>query len=150
VRGGAPALGRHAWITLAGERGALCFACADLDLFVFLPAGDAAVTRGAGKHSAMAAVVLQWNRARERYERQGLLVEEAALTRAEAECLADADARSRAREREPASRRTGSGVSRSLRARVRRLTPGSVLVKRWWVNSGERQGPSARATTVTV
>ena len=93
-------LGRRAWITLAGERGALCLACADLDHLVFLPAGDVALTRRACKHSALAAIVLRWSRARKRYERQGLLVEEAALARAEAECLADADARDRARERE--------------------------------------------------
>lgn len=93
-------LGRSAWITLAGERGALCLACADLDHLVFLPAGDAALTRRARSHSALAAVVLRWSRARKRYERQGLLVEEAALARAEAECMADAQARARARERE--------------------------------------------------
>ena len=97
-------LGRHAWITLAGERGALCLACADLDHLVFLPAGDVALTRRARKHSALAAVVLKWSRARKRYERQGLLVEEEALGRAEAECLGDADARARAREREAARR----------------------------------------------
>src|SRR5688572_5001929 len=72
-------LGRHAWITLAGERGALCLACADLDHLVFLPAGDVALTRRARKHSVLAAVVLKWSGARKRYERQGLLVEEAAL-----------------------------------------------------------------------
>ena len=44
--------------------------------------------------------MLKWSRARKRYERQGLLVEEGALARAEAQCLADADARARARERE--------------------------------------------------
>ena len=49
-------LGRHAWITLAGERGALCLACADLDHLVFLPAGDVALTRRARKHSALLAV----------------------------------------------------------------------------------------------
>jgi hypothetical protein len=97
-------LGRHAWITLAGERGALCLACADLDHLVFLPTGDAALTRRARKHSALAAVVLKWSRARKRYERQGLLVEEGALASAEAECLADADARERAREREAVRR----------------------------------------------
>src|SRR5437762_12127894 len=85
------ALGRHAWITLAGERGALCLACADLDHLVFLPAGDAALTRRARKHSALGAVVLKWSQARKRYERQGVLVEEDALASAEAECLADAD-----------------------------------------------------------
>jgi hypothetical protein len=98
------ALGRHAWITLAGEDGALCLACADLDHLVFLPAGDVALTRRARKHSALAPVVLKWSRARKRYERQGLLVEEGALARAEADCLADADARARAREREAARR----------------------------------------------
>lgn len=94
------ALGRHAWITLDRERGALCLACADLDHLVFLPTGDAALTRRAKKHSTLSAVVLEWSRARERYERQGLLVEEVALARAEEECLADAEARERRRARE--------------------------------------------------
>ena len=63
---------------LAGEKGALCLPCADLDHLVFLPSGDAALTRRAGKHSTLAAVVLKWSRARKRYERQGFLVEETA------------------------------------------------------------------------
>ena len=62
-------LGRHAWITLAQEKGALCLACADLEHLIFLPAGDAALTRRARKHSTLSAVVLKWNRARKRYER---------------------------------------------------------------------------------
>ena len=88
-------LGRGAWIHLAGERGALCLSCADLDHLVFLAAGDAALTRRACKHSGLSAVVLEWSRSRKRYERQGVLVEDAALARAEAECLEDADARAR-------------------------------------------------------
>ena len=84
-------LGPDAWITLAGERGALCLACADLDHLVFLPSGEPALTRRARKLCALAAVVLKWSRARKRYERQGLLVEEQALRRAEEECLADAE-----------------------------------------------------------
>ena len=56
-------LGRHAWIVLDKERRALCLACADLDHLVFLPAGDTALTRRAGKHSALSAVVLRWSRA---------------------------------------------------------------------------------------
>jgi hypothetical protein len=43
---------------------------------------------------------LKWSRTSRRYERQGLLVEEAALGLAEADCLADADLRARRRERE--------------------------------------------------
>jgi hypothetical protein len=93
-------LARHAWIALAGERGALCLSCADLDHLVFLAPGDAALTRRARKHSTLSAVVLKWSRARHRYERQGILVEEPALARAEAECLADGEARARHRERE--------------------------------------------------
>jgi hypothetical protein len=102
-------LGRHAWITLVesatGAAGpttrlAYCLSCADLDHLAFLPSGDAALTRRARKHSTLSAVVLKWSRARKQYERQGLLVEEAALERAEAECLADAQARERRRERE--------------------------------------------------
>jgi hypothetical protein len=94
------ALGRRAWITLDQDKGALCLACADLDHLVFLPSGDAALTRRARKHSRLSAVVLKWSRARKRYERQGLLVEEAALDQAEQECLADSEVRERRRERE--------------------------------------------------
>jgi hypothetical protein len=92
-------LGPGAWIVLAGERGALCLACADLDHLVFLPSGNAAVTRRAKKHSLLHAVVLKWSRARKRYERQGLLVEEEALAQAEKDCLADEEARRARRER---------------------------------------------------
>ena len=92
-------LGRHAWITLTEDKGALCLACADLNHLIFLPSGDAALTRRARKHSTLTAVVLKWSRARKRYERQGLLVEAQALDEAERECLADSEARARRRER---------------------------------------------------
>ena len=74
-------------------------ACADLAHLVFLPSGDAALTRRAGRYSTLKAVLVRFSRSRNRYERQGILVEESALARAEQECLADADARGRARER---------------------------------------------------
>jgi hypothetical protein len=93
-------LGRKAWITLLEDKGALCLSCADLDHLVFLPSGDAALTRRARKHSTLVAVVLKWSRARKRYERQGLLVEAQALEKAEKECLSDSEVRKRRRERE--------------------------------------------------
>ena len=93
-------LGSKAWIMLTREKGALCLTCADLDHLVFLPSGDAALTRRARKHSTLSAVVLKWSKARKRYERQGLLVEEATLKQAETECLADEDVRERRRIRE--------------------------------------------------
>jgi len=93
-------LGRKAWITLDKDKGALCLSCADMDHLVFLPSGDAALTRRAKKHSKLSAVVLKWSRARKRYERQGLIVEEPALDRAEAECLADEELRESRRQRE--------------------------------------------------
>jgi hypothetical protein len=86
-------LGRQAWITLLGDAGAVCLTCADLDHLVFLPAGDTALTRRSRKHSRLSAIVLKWSRARKRYERQGLLVENEALEQAEKECEADADQR---------------------------------------------------------
>jgi len=93
-------LGRKAWITLGEGGKAFCLACADLDHLVFLPSGTTALTRRARKHSTLSAVVLKWSRARKRYERQGLLVEEPALAKAEVECVSDAEARSRRRDRE--------------------------------------------------
>ena len=117
-------LGPHAWVFLAGERGCLCLACADLDHLVFLASGDAALTRRARKHSNLSAIVLKWSRARKQCERQGVLVEEEALARAEAECLSDADARERRRERE-AGRRAELDKSyvALFAARVRELFP---------------------------
>jgi hypothetical protein len=76
-----------------------CLACMDLDHLVFLPAGNTALTRRARKASTLSAVVVRWSRARKRYERQGVLVEQPALELAEEQCLADADVRARQRER---------------------------------------------------
>jgi hypothetical protein len=90
-------LGGKAWITLTEDKKALCLECAQLDHLEFLPSGDAALTRRSRKYSTLSAVVLKWSRARKRYERQGLLVEEAALQRAETECLADKDIRQKRR-----------------------------------------------------
>ena len=89
---------RGQWLRLEKER-PLCLGCADLAHLVFLPSGDAALTRRAGRYSTLKAVVVRFSRARNRYERQGVLVEEEALAKGEAECLADAEARGRARER---------------------------------------------------
>jgi len=92
-------LGPGRWITLE-KKGALCLSCADLDHLLYLPSGDAALTRRATKHSRLHAKVLRWSRTRKRYERQGILVESAALDKAEEECLSDAEVRERRRERE--------------------------------------------------
>jgi len=89
------------------DKGPLCLPCADLDHLVYLPSGDAALTRRARRASDLSAVVVRFSRARKRYERQGVLVEEEALEQAEAECLADADARARRRERERVRRAEG-------------------------------------------
>jgi hypothetical protein len=117
-------LGHHAWITLVEGKGALCLSCADLDHLAFLPAGDAALTRRSAKYSTLSAVVLQWSRARKHYERQGLLVEESALQRAEQECLEDEDMRARRRERESERRaELDQGYVSRFAERVRELFP---------------------------
>jgi hypothetical protein len=59
--------------------------CAEMNHLVYLPAGDAALTRRAKKGSNLSAVVVRFSRARKRYERHGILVEEEALERAERE-----------------------------------------------------------------
>jgi hypothetical protein len=85
--------------------GPLCLSCADLAHLVFLPRGDAALTRRAKKAGQLSAVVVRFSRARKRYERQGLLVKEAALREAEVACLADEDARAKRRQREEERRK---------------------------------------------
>lgn len=85
--------GKRAWITLTEDKKALCLSCADMEHLYFLPSGNAALTRRARKYSGLSAIVLKWSKARKRYERQGILVEEQAVNQAETECLADKDAR---------------------------------------------------------
>jgi hypothetical protein len=91
-------LGPGRWLRVENDR-ALCLDCADLGHLEFLASGNTALTRRATKYSPLRAVVVRWARARQRYERQGILVTPAAIERAEAECLADEDRRARQRER---------------------------------------------------
>ncbi len=71
------------------DAGPQCLTCVDLAHLVFLPAGDAALTRRAKKASPLSAVVVSWSRSRKRYERRGILVEPDALELAEAESRGD-------------------------------------------------------------
>ncbi|BDT99502.1 MULTISPECIES: DUF2293 domain-containing protein [Nocardia] len=111
--------------SITSTAGPLCLTCSDLDHLEFLPAGNAALSRRAKKESTLAAVVVRLNRRRKRYERLGILVEEAALIRAEQQCLADDDARARRRERDRI-RRTAQDVEYCARMsdEIRRLFPG--------------------------
>jgi hypothetical protein len=111
-------------LLIMDEPGPLCLVCADLDHLVFLPAGDAALTRRAKQASGLSAVVVRWSRTRKRYERQGLLVEEMALEQAEQQCLVDEDARMRRRERDR-ERRTAEDVelAANMANEIRRLFP---------------------------
>ena len=107
------------------DAGPLCLSCADLDTLVFLPAGDAALTRRAKKASTLSAVVVRWSRSRRRYERQGTLAEPAALEFAEEQCLTDEEARARRRERDR-ERRTAEDIrlQAAFAERIRALFPG--------------------------
>jgi len=107
-----------------GERG-LCMNCADLDELVYLPSGDAVLTRRARKYSPLWAVVVRFSRTRKRYERQGILVSEAALDQAEEECLADSELRALRRERD-AERRAeqDQNLVAEMAREISRLFPG--------------------------
>ncbi|MFD3928515.1 DUF2293 domain-containing protein [Streptomyces sp. NPDC058614] len=102
-----------------------CLDCADLGHLVFLPRGDTALTRRSREGSALSAVVVRFNRRRSRYERQGVLVEEAALVRAEERCLADAEARRRRRARD-ARRREAEDLrfTEAFAREILRMFPG--------------------------
>jgi hypothetical protein len=100
----------------------LCLPCADLDRLEFLPSGDAALSRRARKYSSLAAVVVRFSRARNRYERQGLLVTPEALARAEQECTDDAAQRALRRQRDAdrrleADREFVIALTQAIRAR---------------------------------
>ena len=119
--------------------------CADMDHLVFLPSGDAALTRRAKKNSRLSAVVVRFSRTRKRYERQGLLVEEDALERAEQECLEDEESRARRRDRD-AARRAGAGLEFQARIAVEigKLFPGCPRERAEEIarHAGARQRPN--------
>src|SRR5262249_9578753 len=83
--------------------------------------------RRATKASSLAAVVVRWSRSRERYERQGVLVEDhaLALALAEQQCLSDEDAPARRPERDPGRRASADeDFQTRLAAEIPRLSPG--------------------------
>lgn len=133
--------------------GPVCLSCADLDHLTFLPSGNAALTRRAKTGSALSAVVVRFSRSRKRYERRGLLVEEAALAQAEAQCLTAAEARSRRRQRDAARRAVGDDLLRArIAAQIARLFPGCTPERRQAIvrqatirASGGHGGPTAAA-----
>ncbi|GAA3544244.1 DUF2293 domain-containing protein [Nonomuraea rosea] len=102
-----------------------CLTCADMDHLVFLPSGNAALSRRAKQESGLAAVVVRYNRRRKVYQRFGLLVEESALAAAEDRCLADEEVRLLRRERDRV-RRAEEDVDFQARmaAEIARLFPG--------------------------
>jgi hypothetical protein len=117
-------LGKGRFLRMEQQR-PLCLSCADLAHLVFLERGDAALTRRATRYSTLHAVVVRFSRTRNHYERQGVLVEEAALAKAEAECLSDAEAREARRARE-ADRRMelDAAYVEAFAQRVGELFPG--------------------------
>jgi len=102
----------------------LCLECADLDHLVFVPAGNAALTRRAKKYTRLWAVVVKWSKARKRYERQGMLVEEQAANQAEIECLSDDELKELSDLRGLRSPGSQSKQIRRFAKRLRELYPG--------------------------
>jgi hypothetical protein len=130
----------------------LCLECADLDHLVFIPRGNAALTRRSRKYSTLSAVVVRFSRSRKRYERQGLLVESAALERAEEECLSDEEKRRVAREkaalaREQADQQYVAQFTESIRSRYPDCPPGEAeaIAKHACAKYSGRVGRSAAA-----
>jgi hypothetical protein len=102
-----------------------CLSCVDLDHLVYLAAGDAALTRRAKKNSGLSAVVVRFSRNRRRYERQGVLVEAAALAAAEEQCLGDEEARLRRRDRDRVRRAEADlDLQARMADRIGQLFPG--------------------------
>jgi hypothetical protein len=103
---------------------ALCLPCANLGDLEFLPSGDTALTRRAAKYYGARVVVVEFSRSRKRYERQGILVSEAALRQAEEECASDAPERAAARERAAVARKKEDVVFvKEMTAQIRELFP---------------------------
>jgi hypothetical protein len=111
-------------LTMEAEQ-PLCLPCAGRGDLEFLPAGDTALTRRSVKYSERHNVVVRFSRTRGRYERQGVLVEVAALEKAERECYEDAEQRAGQRARAAQQRQQQDGVFVTrLAEHIRMLYPG--------------------------
>ncbi len=103
----------------------LCLACARMDDLEFLPSGNAALTRRSAKYSARKAVVVRFNRSRERYERQGILAEPAAIQKAEEECFDDEGYRATRRIADAQNRKAEDRkLTASMTKAIAKLFPG--------------------------
>ena len=122
------------WLIME-DPGPVCMACADIDHLVFLPSGDAALTRRAKKHSRLWAVVVRFSRARKRYERQGILVQEDAL-----EDLAPKNVFIAGRQ-EPSSKRTARRLRRYRTGAEGRI---SHLKRRYGLDRSRLKGDTGR------
>src|SRR5262245_21214548 len=106
----------------------LCMECADLDHLIYLPSGDTALTRRSRKYSTLSAVVVRFSRSRRRYERQGILVEEDALLRAQEKCAADETERGIARHRAAVTReRADRKYVKQFAEQIRSRYPGCPM-----------------------
>lgn len=81
-------LQKGSFLFLDGDQ-PLCLRCAELSELAYLPRGNAKLTRRASQYSATTFVVLKFSRARKHYERQGILVQEEALQKAQREVHTD-------------------------------------------------------------
>jgi hypothetical protein len=133
--------GDTGWLLVMEDAGPHCLTCVDLDHLVFVPAGDAALSRRARRASTLSAIVIKFSRSRKRYERQGILVEPKALELAEQQCFGDEDARQRRRERDRVKREAEDvEFQAQVAAEIVRLFPGCPprRAKRIALHTGQR------------
>jgi hypothetical protein len=114
------------FVAIDRAQGSRCVKCAGLDGLVFLPSGDAALTRRALARSSRSAVVLKFSRARKCNERQGVLVEGSAIRQAESENASD-EARRRVQRQQQRNRVEAAErkYREAFAARVLDLFPGA-------------------------
>ena len=118
-------LARGEFLALDRAEGSRCLKCAGLNGLVFLPSGDAALTRRAVARSSRSAVVLKFSTARKRNERQGVLVEASAIAHAERENASDEARRQAQREQRRVRDEAADRKYRvAFAARVLELFPG--------------------------
>ena len=105
-----------------------CVKCGGLENLEFLPSGNTALTRRANALSAVKYVVLQFSRARKRYERQGILARPEILDQARRECATD-EATREAKRQASSARRDKQDATHlaAFAARIREFYPSAPV-----------------------
>lgn len=128
-------------LLVRNRAGGICPDCAGLGHLVYLPCGDAALTRHTNKAARASVAVMRVNVKRMAHERQGILTEQCAIELAAGQCLADPH---RLRRKATVDERLRRKITDAIRAQFPGCPPARAAAIGYYaaVRGGRRAHPA--------